>query len=80
MKKNISIYDIARSLNVSASTVSRALQDHPRISSEVRKMVQKKDTQLCMVVISHSLKNDYSLNTLLCKRVQIFRNKVLDHK
>jgi hypothetical protein len=43
-------------------------------------MVQKKDTQLCMVVISHSLKNDYSLNTLLCKRVQIFRNKVLDHK
>lgn len=44
-------------------------------------MVQeKKHTQLCMVVISPSLKNDSSLNTLLCKRVQIFRNKVLDHK
>lgn len=46
MKKNISIYDIARSLNVSASTVSRALQDHPRISSEVRKLVQKKAREM----------------------------------
>lgn len=46
MKKNISIYDIAKSLNVSASTVSRALQDHPRISSEVRKMVQKKAKEM----------------------------------
>lgn len=45
-EKNISIYDIARSLNVSASTVSRALQDHPRISSEVRKMVQKKAREM----------------------------------
>lgn len=46
MKKNISIYDIAKSLNVSASTVSRALQDHPRISAEVRKMVQKKAREM----------------------------------
>lgn len=46
MKKNTSIYDIAKSLNVSASTVSRALQDHPRISSEVRKMVQKRAREM----------------------------------
>ena len=46
MKKNTSIYDIAKSLNVSASTVSRALQDHPRISTEVRKMVQKKAREM----------------------------------
>lgn len=46
MKKNISIYDIAKVLNVSASTVSRALQDHPRISLEVRKMVQKKAQEM----------------------------------
>lgn len=46
MKKNISIYDIAKSLNVSASTVSRALQDHPRISAEVRKSVQKKAREM----------------------------------
>ena len=45
-KKNTSIYDIAKSLNVSASTVSRALQDHPRISSEVRKLVQKKAREM----------------------------------
>lgn len=45
-KKNISIYDIAKSLNVSASTVSRALQDHPRISAEVRKMVQRKAREM----------------------------------
>lgn len=46
IKKNISIYDIAKSLNVSASTVSRALQDHPRISLEVRKKVQRKALEL----------------------------------
>lgn len=46
MRKNISIYDIAKSLNVSASTVSRALQDHPRISAEVRKMVQEKAREM----------------------------------
>lgn len=46
MKKNTSIYDIAKSLNVSASTVSRALQDHPRISAEVRKAVQKKAREM----------------------------------
>lgn len=45
-KKNTSIYDIAKSLNVSASTVSRALQDHPRISAEVRKLVQKKAREM----------------------------------
>lgn len=46
IKKSISIYDIAKALNVSASTVSRALQDHPRISIDVRKKVQKKALEL----------------------------------
>lgn len=46
VKKNTSIYDIAKALNVSASTVSRALQDHPRISAEVRKVVQKKAQEM----------------------------------
>lgn len=46
IKKSISIYDIAKALNVSASTVSRALQDHPRISLDVRKKVQKKALEL----------------------------------
>jgi len=39
-KQHITIHDIARELNVSASTVSRALQNHPRISQSTREAVQ----------------------------------------
>jgi LacI family transcriptional regulator len=35
------IHDIAKKLNVTASTVSRALNDHPRISQETKKAVLK---------------------------------------
>ncbi len=35
------IHDIARKLNITASTVSRALRDHPRISDETKKAVLK---------------------------------------
>jgi LacI family transcriptional regulator len=35
------IHDIARKLNITASTVSRALNDHPRISDETKKAVLK---------------------------------------
>lgn len=38
--KHVSLKDLARELNVSISTVSRALKDHPDISSEVRKKVK----------------------------------------
>ncbi|MCK4879234.1 MAG: LacI family DNA-binding transcriptional regulator [Bacteroidales bacterium] len=40
-KQHVTIHDIARELNVSASTVSRALQDHPRISESTREAVKK---------------------------------------
>jgi len=40
-KTHITIHDIARELDVSASTVSRALQNHPRISVSTREAVQK---------------------------------------
>ncbi len=40
-KPHITIHDLARELNVSASTVSRALQNHPRISQSTRNQVQK---------------------------------------
>ena len=40
-KQHITIHDIARELNVSASTVSRALQNHPRISQTTREAVRK---------------------------------------
>jgi LacI family transcriptional regulator len=40
-KEKITIHDIAKKLNITASTVSRALKDHPRISEETKKAVQK---------------------------------------
>jgi LacI family transcriptional regulator len=40
-KEKSTIHDIARKLNVTASTVSRALNDHPRISAETKKAVLK---------------------------------------
>lgn len=40
-KQHVTIHDIARELNVSASTVSRALQDHPRISESTREAVKR---------------------------------------
>ncbi|WP_158826595.1 LacI family DNA-binding transcriptional regulator [Mucilaginibacter lacusdianchii] len=38
--KEITIYDIAEKLNLSASTVSRALNDHPIIKEKTRKLVK----------------------------------------
>lgn len=40
-KKNITIYDLAKELNVSPSTISRALKDHEGIGKETKKAVQK---------------------------------------
>jgi LacI family transcriptional regulator len=38
-KRRVTIHDIARELNTTASTVSRALQDHPRISKSMKTAV-----------------------------------------
>jgi LacI family transcriptional regulator len=38
-KQGVTIHDIAKELNTTASTVSRALQNHTRISEEMRKKV-----------------------------------------
>lgn len=40
-KAHITIHDIAKELNISASTVSRALHNHPRISLATREAVRK---------------------------------------
>ncbi|RXK85508.1 LacI family DNA-binding transcriptional regulator [Filimonas effusa] len=37
--KEITIYDIARELNISAATVSRGLQDHPNISQKTKQRI-----------------------------------------
>lgn len=38
-EKDVTIYDIAKKLNVSAATVSRALKDHPGISNKTKKRI-----------------------------------------
>src|SRR5690606_29569390 len=40
-REKATIHDIAKKLNITASTVSRALKDHPRISVETKKAVLK---------------------------------------
>lgn len=40
-KPKVTIHDIAKKLNITASTVSRALNNNPRISENTRKTVQK---------------------------------------
>jgi LacI family transcriptional regulator len=39
-EKEITIYDIARQLNISAATVSRGLKDHPAINKVTKKKIQ----------------------------------------
>jgi LacI family transcriptional regulator len=38
--KEITIYDVARALNLSPSTVSRGLKDHPHINKETKKRIR----------------------------------------
>ena len=40
-KTNITVQDIAESINISASTVSRALNNHPKISQPTKEKVWK---------------------------------------
>ncbi len=45
-KERTTIHDIAKKLNITASTVSRALNDHPRISVATKKAVHKVASKL----------------------------------
>lgn len=42
----ITLYDIARKLNLTASTVSRALNNHPRISTQTKQLVSRMSKEL----------------------------------
>lgn len=41
MPKKVTIYDVAKELNITAASVSRALNNNPRISESTRKLVHK---------------------------------------
>ena len=44
--KEITIYDIARKLNISVATVSRALQDDPVVSKKTKKKIAELAEQM----------------------------------
>lgn len=46
MENRITIYDIAERLDLTAATVSRALNDHPRISKATKKLVLKTASEM----------------------------------
>jgi len=46
MFREITIYDIAEALNLSAATVSRALKDHPAIHKDTKKLVREKAEEM----------------------------------
>ncbi len=56
-KKKYTIADIARELNTTISTVSRAMQDNPRISLKMRKAVQE-------LAIKNNYQPDYRASSL----------------
>ncbi|MDF9799500.1 LacI family transcriptional regulator [Catalinimonas alkaloidigena] len=45
-RKEITIYDIAKALNISAATVSRGLKDHPAIKKETKKKIVETAQQM----------------------------------
>src|SRR5215216_3519372 len=44
--KRVTIYDLAKELGISASYISKALNNHPAISEKVKEAVKKKATEL----------------------------------
>lgn len=46
MEKEVTIYDIAKILEISPATVSRALNDHPAINSKTKILIAAKATEL----------------------------------
>lgn len=46
IKKEITIYDIAKALNISPSTVSRGLKDYPHIRTETKKNIIEKAREM----------------------------------
>jgi LacI family transcriptional regulator len=46
MYKDITIYDLARELNLSAATISRALKDHPAINKNTKKRIVEKAEEM----------------------------------
>jgi len=46
MTKEITIYDIAKELNLSSATISRALKDNPNVNKNTKKLIREKAGEL----------------------------------
>jgi DNA-binding LacI/PurR family transcriptional regulator len=53
-KKRVTIYDLAKEIGVSASYISRALNDHPSINEKTKKSIKKKALELNYKHNSHA--------------------------
>jgi LacI family transcriptional regulator len=64
MKKKTTIYNIAAKLNLTAATVSRALNNNPKISEKTRKLVQETAIQMNYEqnTLARALKSGKSFN------------------
>jgi DNA-binding LacI/PurR family transcriptional regulator len=79
--ENITIKDIARALDLSVSTVSRALKDSYKISEETRLLVQRyaSEHQYRPNLMAQSLKSQRSrsIGVVLCNVPNVFFSEVL---
>src|SRR5215211_6297049 len=53
-QKRVTIYDLARELDMSASYVSKALNNHPSLNEKVKESVRKKALELNYKINSHA--------------------------
>lgn len=82
MAKKVTIKDIARELNTNYSTVSRALNNHPRISEETKSAVKLKAKQMGYKpnLLAQQLKSGHSKTIgLIVPRInRVFFSNVID--
>jgi DNA-binding LacI/PurR family transcriptional regulator len=78
----VSIYDIARVASVSPSTVSRALEDHPRIGAETKKRIQElaRDMGYIPSTVAKSLtaKKTWTIGMVLASISDPFMGRVVE--
>lgn len=78
---NVTIKDLARELKISASTVSRALKNHPDISEETKRAVQelaeKLNYQPNAVALSLKQKRSYTIGVIIPEIVHYFFSSVI---
>ncbi|WP_321369706.1 LacI family DNA-binding transcriptional regulator [uncultured Draconibacterium sp.] len=77
----VTIKDLARELNISASTVSRALKDHPDISKEtkraVQELAQKLNYQPNAVALSLKQRRSNTIGVIIPEIVHYFFSSVI---